>query len=375
MENKERAKRFIFDLKKIDRREFLKFFLLGAGLFLTNSGCFPEKEIKKFENFSLLPPENPSPAFLRGINLNAPFLWQDVDYPEKITNAFENAKEIGARNIRVFINDLFEPELGRYNFDVLKKIKKLAQISPFPLQVDLFDAFSLSHFGKINLVHSSSPYPSPYLAGDFFNDERLRNFFLRRVETIILFFGDIKNIVSWSVANELEPKGTKEEKREILTMWYEEIIKKIKEIDPERPIISGLADPELIDEEKLKEIGLTANTIHFYPNLFQNFQESRKIPLVCQEIGFPSKIAGIKIPDSLYDIFFSNFLNDSFLNFAEINEKKGLLKLKTDSFWFWRLSYEGDSHQDGFEIIPQRIPRTLETIFSLRRILESLYPL
>jgi hypothetical protein len=374
MENKEGAKGSIFD-RKINRRKFLKFILLGTGLFSTSSGCFPEKEIKKFENFSLLPPENPSPSFLRGINLNAPFLWQDVDYPEKIANAFKNAEKIGARNIRVFINDLFEPELGRYNFDVLEKIKKLAQISPFPLQVDLFDAFSLSHFGKFNLFHSSSPSPSPYLTGDFFNDERLRNFFLRRVETIILFFGDIKNIVSWSVANELEPKGTKEEKREILTRWYEEIIKKIKEIDPERPILSGLSDPQLIDEEKLRKLGLTANTIHFYPDLFQTSQPPGKIPLVCQEIGFPSRIAEIKIPDSLYDIFFSNFLNNSFLNFAEINEEKGLLRLKTDSFWLWRLSYEGDLHQDGFEIIPQRIPRTLETISSLKRILESFYPL
>jgi len=368
---------------RVTRREF---FLIAIALLTTSLfSCLDLRNsndnvslfnLEKIKNLNVILPERLPPNELIGINLNAPFLWREVNSPEKIKKAIENAYQFKARTIRVFINDDFEPKLGEYRYEVLEKIGRLAQ--EYPLQVDLFDAFSLFHSNKLNLVYGSFPLSSPYLGVDFFADKSLE-IFLKRVRRIISYLNHVPGIVAWSVANELEvPHTEKEKAREILTGWYEEVIKTIRSLDPKRPILSGVADPTLLDEERLKACGLTANTIHLYPNPFKNLLKSyyqpkhkKILPLICQEIGFPSRVLGVSF-DFFYDKLLSRYLTNNLLSFFKIDEKKGLITPEITSIGVWRLSFEGDLHQDGFELIPKNIPLTIKTLHFWSEIVEKI---
>lgn len=365
----------------ITRREFLiGGAFLGVGFLgskwgverITNSFS-PSLDLEKLKDFTILPPEFPTPSELVGINLNAPFLWQEVDSPEKIERAIKNASQFGARSIRVFINDEFEPELGNYQFEVLDKIKKLAQ--KFPLQVDLFDAYPLFHASDFNPVYGSSSFSSPYLVEkvNFFTDKSIQETFLKRVKVVVEYLNHHPGILAWSVANELTPPvQTKERAKEILTSWYEKVITEIRKIDKERPILSGVANPTLLDEEKLKQCGLTANTLHLYPFLGKedtlSTQSRRSLPLVCQEVGFPSQIFGFSFLFA-HDELFSRYLSRHLLSFIEINEKERWLRPKVTSIGLWRLTFEDDSHQDGFGLTPEKLPQTLKVLQNWKEIL------
>lgn len=368
--------------KGITRRKFLiGGAFLGTGLLVSRwsaenvaQNFFPSFDLERLKDFTVLSPEYPAPSELTGINLNAPFLWRTLDSSDKIEKAFYNARQFSARTIRVFINDEFEPELGKYRFEVLGKIKKLAQ--KFPLQVDLFDAFSLVHANKLNPVYSSSALSSPYLMEkkDFFTDQSIQETFLERVRKIVEDLDKTPGIVAWSVANELAPPiENKKEAREILTNWYEKVVTEIREIDPKRPILSGVADPNLLDEERLKACGLSANTIHLYPfsgsseNIL-NAQQQKLLPLICQEIGFPSRIFGFPFSFA-YDELLSRFLSHNFSSFFEVNEKEKWLRPKITSIGLWRLTFEGDSHQDGFGIDPKKLPQTLKVLQAWQKII------
>lgn len=367
----------------ISRREFLiggaflgaNFLASKWGLERTKSNFSPF-DLEKFKDFTVFPPEFPTPSELVGINLNAPFLWQEVKSPEKIEKSIENAHQFGARTVRVFVNDEFEPELGKYRFEVLEKIEKLAQ--KFPLQVDLFDAYPLLQANKFNVIYGSSSLSSPYLTFrkekpfiqqqlNFFTDKSIREIFLKRVKEIVNRLHHTSGIVAWSIANELAPPTrTKEEAKKILTDWYEEVVIAIRQTDKERPILSGVADPNLLDEERLKDCGLSANTIHLYPfsgsseNIL-NAQQQKLLPLICQEIGFPSRIFGLSFSFA-HDELFSRYLSHNFSSFFEVNEREKWLKPKITSIGLWRLTFEGDLHQDGFEIIPENLPITLKIL-------------
>lgn len=377
--------------EKLSRREFLiTGAFAGAGFLAIKwdvekvaQNFSPTFNLEKLKDFTVLPPEFPTPSKLVGINLNAPFLWQEVDSPEKIERAIENANQFGARTIRVFVNDEFEPELEDYHFEVLEKIEKLAQ--KFPLQVDLFDAYPLLHASDFNPVYGSSSLSSPYLVIkektliqqqlDFFTDKSIEKIFLRRVKEIIGSLNHVPGIAAWSVANELAPPTqTGKRAKEILTSWYEKVVTEIRKIDKERPILSGVADPTLLDEERLKACGLSANTIHLYPDLTENafrlYQTNHKrvLPLICQEIGFPSKIFDFSF-SSIHDELFSRFLSHNFSSFFEINEKEKWLKPKITSISLWHLSFPGDSHRDGFELTPENLPKTLKVLQNWKKIL------
>lgn len=372
----------------ISRRKFLiGGTFLGAGFLASGWGMeriarnfSPSLDLEKLKDFAVLPPDRPAPYELTGINLNSPFLWREVDSPEKIERAIQNANQFGARTIRIFINDEFEPELGNYRLEVLEKIEKLAQ--RFPLQVDLFDAYHLLHANKFNVVHGSSSLSSPYLMPkkekslmqrqlDFFTDETIQEVFLRRVKAILEHLNHVPQIVAWSVANELvPPAGSKKEARKILTNWYEKVVSAIRQIDKERPIVSGVADPGLLDEERLIRCGLSANSIHLYPDFlgtpennlkFYQNQYQKALPLICQEIGFPSRLLGISFSFA-YDELFSAFLSHHLSSFIEVNEGRRWVKPKVTTIGLWRLSFEGDHHRDGFEISPEKLPQTLKVL-------------
>lgn len=366
----------------INRREFLiggAFWGVGLlasswGLERITNNLSPSLNLEKFHNFTVLPPENPLPSELSGIHLNSPFLWKCVDSPEILETAIRNAHQFDARTIRIFINDEFEPNLGDYRPEVLEKIEKLAQ--KFPLQVDLFDAYPLLHAHKFNVIYGPSSLSSPYLMAkeekslvqrqlDFFTDKTIGEIFLRRTRKIIERLNHTPGIVAWSVANELVPPvKSKKEAQKLLSDWYEKVVITIRQLDKKRPIISGVADPNLLDEKRLKKCGLTANTLHLYPfsgDIENVLQNQEVLPLVCQEIGFPHEFLGFSF-SLVYDELFSRFLSHALFRSIEVNEKERWIRPKVTGVGLWRLSSPGDGHQDGFELTPKNLPKTLRVL-------------
>lgn len=335
----------------------------------------PVGNLEALLDFTVLPPKVLTPPELRGIIMNSPFLWQYTGIPEAIDRAVENANAFESKAIRVFINDTYEPELSHFEPWVLDSTKALTK--KFPLIVDLFDAYSLLHSNKPNATYDSWPLNSPYLVKTkgrslidqqlaFFVDPDLVEIFLNRVRSIV---GSLKSsrVVAWSVANELiPPVGTPEDKREILTTWYEKVLREIRRLDQARPIVSGVADPTLLDEQRLKAAGLTANTIHLYAggsdNLIRILASQRKcLPWIIQEIGFPARAYGIQL-GSLRDELMASFLVDRLLRFIRVDEKKRTVEPRSESLGIWRLSFEGDSHDDGFQVSPRSLPKTTKVL-------------
>jgi len=331
----------------------------------------PVGNLEALLDFTVLPPKIPTPPELRGIIMNSPFLWQHTDIPDAIDRAVENARAFESKTIRVFINDTYEPELSHFEPWVLENTKVLTE--KFPLIVDLFDAYPLLHSNKPNIIYGSWPLTSPYLVKTkgrslidqqlaFFVDPDLVEIFLNRARSIVDSLKSSR-VVAWSVANELiPPVGTPEEKREILTTWYEKVLREIRRLDPNRPIVSGVADPTLLDEQRLKTAGLTANTIHLYPGGPDNWirilaSHHQCLPWIIQEIGFPTKALGIQL-GSLRDELLASFLVDRLLRFIKVDEKNRTVKPESESLGIWRLTFEGDWHDDGFSVSPQSLPKT-----------------
>ncbi len=337
----------------------------------------PVGNLEALLDFTVLPPKIPTPPELRGIIMNSPFLWQYIGIPDATDQAIENARAFGSKAIRVFINDTYQPELSHFEPWVLDDIKVLTE--KFPLMVDLFDAYPLLHSNKPNAIYGSWPLTSPYLVKTkgrslidqqmaFFVDPALVEIFLNRVRSIV---GSLKSsrVVAWSVANELiPPVGTPEEKREILTTWYEKVLREIRRLDQNRSIVSGVADPTLLDEQRLKTAGLTANTIHLYPdpggldNLIRILASHREcLPWIIQEIGFPAQAWGVQL-GSLRDELLASFLVHRLLRFIRVDEKKRTVKPESESLGIWRLTFEGDWHNDGFSVSPQSLPKTTKIL-------------
>jgi len=146
------------------------------------------------------------------------------------------------------------------------------------------------------------------------------------------------------------------------------MIEEILSIDHKRPITIGVDDPNLIDEKRLDKFKHhVVNTIHVYPgslhdriiSTYQNGESERILPLICQEVGFSRSMfnTGISVPtEPEYDEITSVFFEQTFS------------KLFPYIFAFgpWRISAQGDSHSDGFEIEPIRHPRSISVIRDIK---------
>lgn len=360
-------------------------FLLGAGVLAVTSVTgiklkdipqtfHPISDLDQLLGFRVLPTEFAVPSYLAGIVPNHPFLWEHVDSPEKIQKEILKAEQMQTRLIRVFLDDRVEPSPGDYRLDMLDKLARLAE--QIDLQVDLFDAYNLLHSDRPSLFYPVHEPTSPYLGRlgrslterkqAFFTDPEMLDFFQKRIFRFVNHLKGVKGIKVWSVGNELEAP------EEALTLWYSKVLPVIREADPERPIISGVADPNLLDEGILQPLGLSANTIHIYPggNLdeimtrYQN-RHARYVPLVCQEIGFP------RLPGYIaYDWLYSQFLNRTLLRFVEINQPDGWIRPIVTGVGPWKLTADAKD-SDGHEIHPDELPRAMGRLWAWNDIVEK----
>jgi len=353
--------------KLLTRREFLilsSFFLvgggLGFGLHKKSPWLFSDGGFDILENNSS-PTHNPLPSQLRGFYANAPTLYQKPDQWER---AFEKAKELGVRRLRIFLNDAFEPEIGKYNDDLLLLIARFSrQWSDFQegagIELDLFDCFSLGNQLLWNGVYETQLKPSPYNPSltypgyrDFFEKKKLREAFINRVVyalTKLVNELGVRNLAAISVANEPNLRligGETKENVALLTDWYKEILPVISEIAPGIPILPGVAEPWFINFRELP--WLCANTFHAYPfgiDLERLSQYVRgEIPLVCQEIGFPSRFLGITIPENKKDMWMARFINHVVVSTTIQTPQKTILYC--GSIGVWKI----EDYDDGFEI-------------------------
>lgn len=366
-------------------------FLLGAGVLAVTSVAgiklkdipqtfHPISDLDQLLGFRVLPTEFAVPPYLAGIVPNHPFLWEYADSPEIIQKEILKAKQMPTgrqmptESIRALLDDRVEPNPGDYRLDKLDKVARLAE--QIDLQVDLFDAYNLLHSDRPSLSYPSHEPTSPYLGSagrslterkqSFFTDPEMLDFFQKRIFRFVNHLKGVKGIKVWSVGNEFEAS------KETLTLWYSKVLPVIREADPVRPIISGVADPNLLDEGILQPLGLSANTIHIYPggNLdeimtrYQN-RHARHIPLVCQEIGFP-RLPG----DIAYDWLYSQFLNYTLLRFIEINQPDGWIRPIVTGVGPWKLTADV-KESDGYEIYPHELPRVMGKLWTWNDIVEK----
>lgn len=264
-------------------------------------------------------PSTPMSEELAGICVNSPFLWKES--PSYIHHVIESAQQLDATTIRIYVHDAFEPVLGVYNTDILNSIRLLAQQidevnnqtnDSLRIVVSLFDSYRMLHSDKRNADYGSIPLTSPYFVHaqgrekeskqlSFFTDSESMHFFQVRVRTIVESLQDIPQICAWELINEAEIPGSvpQEEAQSLLTQWYQDQVQFLRHIDHDRPIITGLARPWLIDEEPFKEQQVI-NSFHAYVTeldasylrYLEEFSEHSILPLAGLEVGASRRLGG-----------------------------------------------------------------------------------
>lgn len=336
---------------RLTRREFLKllFLMLGGIIFFNKEVLnFLEwlnyfiyesaKKVIKKENLQF-----------KELGINSPFIYLKSEEWEKYVGLLKKLKEmfkIEKFRIRLFISDDFEKNLGEYNQEVLKSILNFYNFLKknnidFILEIDLIDCYSIGNSLKPNLVYGTSPITSPYnltkdLKGyyQFFVNDELRKKFISRARTILSFlkqyFENEELIIS--IANEPEPPVENlEEKRKILTEWYQFVLDNIKDLLSEKwKLVAGVKNPDFLSQDIYNQ-GIIP-TLHLYPFEFSpSTLESwlKKYPnIYIQELGTPYKILNLPNP-------FEKQIMESLME-----------AVKNNPVSLWKL----DFYEDGFQI-------------------------
>lgn len=292
----------------------------------------------------------------------------------------KNIDMIGPICTRVFLDDQFEPRPGDYQQAPLDKIAKLSRRRA--LAVDLFDAYTALHSSKL-----SSPYLVPKQGRDIrdqqwaiFTDPDIRQTLANRLKVAVQALKGEPGIKAWCVANELNLRVNDISlMRDLHTDLFQQLVEEILSVDSSRPIFIGIDDPNLIIEERFTQYRTPIiNTIHVYPwpshlKMVYDYRgkEEHYLPLACQEIGYPraqlGNVRSVKVtPD--YDRVLSQFSIQIFNGLSSQDFEEGTTPF-ISSWGPWRISAEGDTHNDGFEIMPDKMPESLATFNHIRESL------
>lgn len=335
----------------------------------------------------------PLPRALRGISFNVPFGWGDG--PEQVAQTVAAAQSAGAMIFRELIDDIrkpFEPSLGKYNDDVIDQIrghsKSVSEQSSKKIKtiISLIDGFYLFRSDQPNPVWVDCSWPpgqaamqlgkselrSPYLRGyrpedgspvaaqqAIFIDEEVKDHVKARLRFLVDAFKDTSSICAWEIGNELSVPGLSPDRAQvILTQWYSEMIDTVREIDPERPILLGVAEPWLVDDQLLEQPNIVNTTHNYIDASGEKLRDlsdylhhpKRKLPVVCQEIGMPSKFGCVGIPS---DTMLSRFL-PRVIEAGMYQNNRGGWSNHLGHFGLWQVG----THQDGFNVSEASHPYT-----------------
>jgi hypothetical protein len=380
--------------RKLTRREFLikAGLATGVGLFTLAGGWEIAKRIQEenakelisnLQNNKIIYPTNDIPCQLRGFYSNMVNIYDS----DKATwgKYIREAKELGAKRGRISISDNYEPELGKYRPEVLDRVADFAgelEESGMGLEIDCFDCYSLGNGTTLNLSYPPIAPTSPYnLTRDinsyrnFFTDKTLRAYYSNRVNTIMTGIKNrgVRNIDSWTPANEPMPKYIGRDGKEILTEWYKsEAVPAMRSVDNITPVLSGTAKPWDIDFSKIP--GLTANTAHVYLdfdlNTFNKLIRNTNEPIVVQEFGTAYQYFNVDVHQSkIYD-YMSLDLAMNILNACLVKKKD---RLTGDEYMYARISSYA-----GWKLAPYIDGYTFEknkTDQLLRELIQSLQAL
>ena len=388
---------------KLSRRQFFEYLgvgALGAGALLTTKELsrqpwFPQLSdvslevnnqdvLNTIRTFHVETPRKVLPHGLNGLYFNSPFIYNEGNPEEGVENpawkdVVVKAKKYNGNRFRTFISTSFEPRFRQYNMQVLTNIANFGNSivnysegasEPAGLAICLLDSFPMGNCMFSNAIYGSSRTYSPYNRSStwdeyerFFTDEILFGHYQKRVETIIQTLKkDTKtkahHISSWIPINEALPSyvfrtGKKRipeaESVGILTDWYKKAVDCIRNIDPETPIVSGVASPWFIDEEQLD---IDANSCHAYPfgtdfdRLSQYVKNpERKKPIDFEEVAYPLYVRNVKIPGKVADTLYANFVESLFVATSSIDYDHNTIVPEMTSFGVWHLSA---THKDGF---------------------------
>ena len=384
----------------LTRRDLFKLAALAGGGYtaLRGSQAIGEHTLPAWsQDLTVLPPQVPVPSALLGLSANFPYFYRWIDNSRVMDRFWADKEATGIRYVRQFppSRDAFEPELGSYRFDLLENIPRSAEL--IPAEFNLIDGYWIFHSEKGDWSYKGKTKPnSAYLKPEygslkdqrlaFFTNDYLIGSFIKRAVEMINYLRGARGIIAFSIGNEIEPPvDDLGYARELVTTWYSKVAPPIKEVIGETPILSGLSDPDLLDANEAKKIGLAADTFHVFPHAIidgkiNRLAESlkgrpRQLPLICQEIGFYSRLERgrftLTIPSEVQDIMFSWMLDYVFSKFSEVNQIDGWKRGNFGGVGIWRFTFEGNPHDDGFDFTPRKLPKSLETLFKCDDFLQA----
>lgn len=345
---------------EVSRRQFLRVLGIASGALAANACGSPS-------GFTSDTSEPRLPSNLQGIVpncLNLPY--QDSDVRKRL---IENINRCEATVARVFLDDRLEEEgLGKYQTKYLDQIGQAA--GEVGITLDLFDGFAP--------LHQTKPESKYLIDKDkrnlfeqqmaIFTDEEVLGHLENRIRFIVSRLKNESGIQAWGVANELVlnkaehsilaiSKG--QSLRAIHTPFYKRMVEAILSIDSSRPILLGVDDPNAIDESAFASYRhIVFNTIHVYPTpahekIIKRYTASNNhvLGLLGQEIGLSRKYlyeSGMVPSEEVYDETLTNFLEGQF----------AIIEPHIQSLGPWRVTADGDSHSDGYEIDPRKLSKT-----------------
>lgn len=311
---------------------------------------------------------------------------------------------MGATSIRIIIDKRLEKAEGQFNEDVVRKIRKFADIierlgqGEMKLTVDLFDGHDLFHEMDPNL-----DWVKLYLATDnadltkrqqdFFTDESAKSRYKNRLSYLVRELKDIPTIAGWGIGNEMEIPGEDidgKEKISTLTKWDAEMIQAIRVIDPDRAILLGHRVPWFVDPHYFPDKNKIVSTVHMYPSyepgvipslpfVDESFAKALRgyirymaIPLSIQELGIPREreiddnsttlttTRRVPVPDDSYLVEFMEQALKGCIDEPQgasiLDILRGRKMLYVLNLGLWKL----DSNDNSIDVSPETHPMVSE---------------
>ncbi len=359
-----------------------------------------QEAIRKVQLFSRYKKKYPitSNPQLIGTAVNIPFTPYDED-KSLVRKVVKNMQTMGSKIARVYIPDNFEPSIGMFNKqyidELLHFIQQAEELSGgnTTFIVSLLDTYRLLHSHKFNPIYGSATLNHPYLEGAvhndeiafqqqaFFTDEDKIEAFVNRSNFVINSLSPVaEHIGAWEVANEPEITFETDNKVAALSDWYGKIVPRIRDIDPNTPIISGIKNPMDIYAEQLYSLGLDHNSAHIYGGNFSSEQEGLSSyidfiqqgvalpPVLLLESSYPKIMYGFNMPRFFHDAQLARSISDLILQNILVDEDNEEVGLPVPCYGIWQLETNAKS-MDGFHFDPDHYPRTTHAMKAIQELL------
>jgi hypothetical protein len=310
---------------------------------------------------------------LVGVGLNAPYIWTRSEEDREEFFSFLN--KIDSQMFRINPeNDkhILQPTLDELNTNTCDLLKDFLKTVPSDTKViiPVIDGYELFAFDKWNPIYGRKNSFSPYLTDtsspqalfksriNFFKDQKLKDAYKMRAKFFIELAKEFPNVIL-EIGNEVESPLKGRNGINLNTAWYEEMFEFYRDEGYDGPLLTGLRDPNLIDNDKFFKKPGFVNTLHHYLGAIENLP---KTPIFLEEIGFPNKLFGIKVPD--VDKILTNFI----INTLKASVRDGIYRIYGVMVW-----QADKKHKDNFNFDKEIFPQTTALLSYLSPKLKQLF--